>query len=464
MRAIACFLLIALSLTLNACGSSMRRHNETLNRKIVSQNFESAANFVERSQNRYGSKNEMLFYLNAGLMRHLAGDYSLSNNHFERAKAVFDENLTRSISAGTAALAVSELARPYFGTDYDRAHINFFCALNFMRLGKPESAAVEARQLDVFFRTLNTTPRTNRFYNDDPFIRYFMGIVYESAGLINDAFISYRMALNGYRRQNVVAVPPSLPVALARTMRAMRLSQELAALTREFPHVAEPQIERDSEIIIIGYNGFIPRKLDTLISLSLGDAWVYVTHANLDTADEADFHRAKSAAIGALANDTITVALPRIQRVPNRINSFSARLGSEEVNSVLVSNLAIIRERSFSEDLPRIYARTVARAAMQYVLRRTASRTVEHHTGSQTVGFITNRALNVVSALTATSDTRGWDTLPETILMARIPAYEGRHEIVVHFRGKGGDIVQTRRVEVNVEKGRKAFVILRSFA
>jgi len=249
-------------------------------------------------------------------------------------------------------------------------------------------------------------------------------------------------------------------------MQSLRLgaSNEFEALRREFGHIDRAAAQSGGEIIIICYNGFIPRRIDTMISVSLGNAWVYVDLANLESADEADFHRAKNTAISAFANDTVTVALPKMQRVPNRINSFSASVGGKEARSVLVSNIAVIAEKSFAEDLPKIYARTLARAAIKFVLRRTASQAVEQQTGNATLGLITNTALNIFNTATETSDTRGWNTLPETILMARIPAAAGKHEITVNFKASNGDIVKTRKVKADVGESKKTFVILRSFA
>jgi hypothetical protein len=451
-------------LSLGACASSMKRHSEELNKKIISGDFESAAKFVEDSQKKYGSSNALLYYLDDGLMRHLSLDYALSNSAFENAKTIFNDYYTKSISAALASYVSNDLSKPYYGRDYDRAYINVFCALNFLQLSKPQEAAVEARQTDIFFRTLNTTSRARNFYNDDPFIRYFMGIVYEDAGYINDAYISYKLALNGYKRKNTVAVPKDLPVSLARTMQSLGLFSEIETLKKEYAVTAKTPQQDDGEIIIICYNGFIPKKVSNVISVSLGNAWLYVDLTNADSADKENFTKAINTGVSAFARDSVTVAIPKMQRVPNRIKSFSvSSADGQEVESVLVSDIALIAEKTFGEQLPSIYAKTLARAAVKYVLRKVAVNAVEQQTDSNTAA-VTDTVLNIFSTISETADTRGWDSLPENIQMARFYVSSGEQEIVVSFNASNGDTVQTRKIKVDVEKGNKTFVIVRSFA
>jgi hypothetical protein len=69
--------------------------------------------------------------------------------------------------------------------------------------GNDNEAVVESRQADTLFKFFSSEKSS---YTDDPFIRYFMGLVYENGGYLNDAYISYSLALEAYKKSKPISL------------------------------------------------------------------------------------------------------------------------------------------------------------------------------------------------------------------------------------------------------------------
>ena len=182
--------------------SGLNNYYSKIETLMTKEKYDSAQSLTFESKKVYGTKNELLYYLDLGLLEHLSKNYEKSNAVFEQAKQIYSKNYTKSISAGAFSLFSNDNVIPYYGNAYEMAYTNVFCALNYILQGQDNEAVVEARQTDNLFKKINADTNGKDFYKDDPFIRYFMGIVYENAGYYNDAMISYKLALKNYDTKN----------------------------------------------------------------------------------------------------------------------------------------------------------------------------------------------------------------------------------------------------------------------
>ena len=76
--------------------------------------------------------------------------------------------------------------------------MNVYLALNFAAQGLPDEALVEARKVDLKLKEYARQYEGKNAYQEDAFARYLSGILYESTGEINDAFIAYKKAYEAY--------------------------------------------------------------------------------------------------------------------------------------------------------------------------------------------------------------------------------------------------------------------------
>jgi len=450
---------------LGGCASNMTGYYSDLRKSINREDYQAAADFVKKSQDEYGDKNILLYYLDYGTVLHLAGDYDQSTQNFESAKAKFDEYYTKSISAGAASMIFNDTALPYYGQDYERVYISLFEALNYILSGDDNEAAVEARQVDSLFKTFAAQNNNQNFYKDDGFIRYFMGLVYENAGYLNDAQVSYYGALKAYETGIVNIAPPQDLIDDAYTSAlALHFSSRANEIKASYPQAARRVMPAGyGEVIIINYNGYIPRKVQTVMQFALFDIWPYVSQTTVDDESERrDFQTARSVSIAAFASDYVKVAFPAYQRIPNQIKYFTVDAGGDTKQSYVAQDLAELAQKVLDDEKGKIYAKTLARAAVKYVVGKVASKAVSDATGQGGLGFLTQVAFNVANSLSETADERGWNTLPENILMSRFYLPEGENNITVQFRDFNGNVVEEKNLAVNITAGKKKFVFLRS--
>ncbi|MDR1952072.1 MAG: hypothetical protein LBQ37_00985 [Elusimicrobiota bacterium] len=445
---------------MSGCASNMTAYYENLRGKIDKEDYKGAAELIDKSQKKYGNNNILMFYLDAGIVNHYAFIYDISQKNFEEAKKVFDYYYTKSVGAAALSIVYNDSSMPYYGEDFESIHITVFNALNYILSGQDNEAVVEARQADYLFRG-----NYRKVYKDDGFVRYFMGLVYENGGYLNDAYTSYSLAIRAYENGiNGIKPPKDLINDAYTTALKLGISDYAARLKSKYPSAARNDILKGyGECIVIDYNGLIPKKVEKVIQIAFFRAWAYASADNVDSSDMQDYETAKSAALSAFANDYVKAAFPAYERKPHSVYSFSIESPSlkNKTFSYEAQDLALIAEKVLESQIAKIYAKTIARAAIKFAAGKAASQYVKKEHGDG-LGALTQLAANLYSSLSERADTRGWNTLPENILMSRFYLPAGENKITVEFRDKNGVIVKTQDLTVDVKENKKNFLIVGS--
>ena len=473
------YLLLFLLPILVSC-SGLNNYYSKIETLMTKEKYDSAESLTFESKKVYGTKNELLYYLDLGLLEHLSKNYEKSNAVFEQAKQIYSQNYTKSISAGAFSLFSNDNIIPYYGNAYEMAYTNVFCALNYILQGQDNEAVVEARQADNLFKKINADTYGKDFYKDDPFIRYFMGIVYENAGYYNDAMISYKLALKNYDTKNEnanniynLAVPPDLLYGLYNVYLKLGLSQEAETLRYNYNIPAKTLNKNYGEIIIINYNGLSPKKIDNVIEMSFYNAWPYFTAYQTTDEDAAKARQVISVVQAGFSDDYIKIAFPKYVRYDNEITSFCVEKvdfqtkQTVEINnskSEEVSDIGTLLIKDLENKNAAVYSKTIARAVGRYVLAKVATDQVRQKEGrNDTFSVLTNAVLNIANSLIEKADKRSWRTLPETINMVRLSLPEGTHKLNIKFLDSSNNVVSTQQLTAQIIKGKKTFAVVKSF-
>ena len=223
------FALLAFVL-LVGCGPSVNRY-ALIETSLRAHNPKGADAIVQSAEKEYGDKSRLLYGMDRGMTLHLAGDYQQSNAVLEQAEEELDRLYTRRIRTETLAFMTNDTALPYVGDPYEQVLINVLKAINYAVLGQWQDALVEARRIDHRLNVLSDRTSEKNAYRDDGFARYLSGILYESTGEVNDAFIAYRKAYEAFeatRTWSHTPVPSQLRIDLLRTAEALHFTQELS--------------------------------------------------------------------------------------------------------------------------------------------------------------------------------------------------------------------------------------------
>ncbi|KPA09086.1 hypothetical protein MHK_010712 [Candidatus Magnetomorum sp. HK-1] len=95
-----------------------------------------------------GLHDEVLYYLDMGMLNYYAGNYRLSNEFLSKAEIAIENNFTKSLSQYGASLLLDDRTLSYCGEDYEDIYLNVFKALNFFKLNNIEASGVEFRRVN----------------------------------------------------------------------------------------------------------------------------------------------------------------------------------------------------------------------------------------------------------------------------------------------------------------------------
>jgi hypothetical protein len=332
-------------------------------------------------------------------------------------------------------------------------------------LNKVEDSAVEARQTDSLFKMFAIEKNYKNFYKDDGFIRYFMGMVYENAGFEDEAARSYYLALKAYKNSKLQVMPSKNLINKAYSLNLkFGITNRTIEIKKEYPEAEQIFLpDNFGECVIICFSGIVPDKVENFIEIALGKAWAFVDANQIDNQEELEqLKKAKSVGISLFAKNYIKVSFPSYKDIPNKVVSFNARAGDKEVRSVLVQDLGGLAKNVLADEINKVYAKTIARAAIKFVAAKAASETINKNVG-ENFGILSNVAFNIYNSLTANADVRSWNLLPCQILTANFNLPQGKQTLEIEILGKRNKILDTKNISVDIKAGKKSFVFFKSY-
>jgi hypothetical protein len=445
--AVLAFVLLA------GCGPSVNRYL-LIEASLRAHDPKGADAIVAVAEKDYGSKSRVLYGMDRGMTLQLAGDYQQSNAVLEEAEEELDRLYTRRIRTETLAFVTNDTALPYEGDPYEQVLINVLKALNYARLGEWQDALVEARRIDHRLNVLSDRTKEKNAYRDDGFARYLSGILYESTGDVNNAFIAYRKAYETFdatRQWSHTAVPSQLRVDLLRTAEALHFTQELAEYRSVFPGTrweTSQALQQLAQVVVISYNGRAPRKEDQFLDLPISLDALQLVLLNRGFAQSNRYsNRGVDSVLYGLNGRVVRVALPRLipQKVPMPIDTVSLVPDNGirvTVNTELVHNVTALADKALSERMAGITVKALARAATKFAMAEGATRGAQQAAGKDAgpwVGLLVGLLTKGLAVASEEADKRSWQTLPDEIHLARVWVPPGRYQVQNRLVGESYD-------------------------
>jgi len=431
------------SAVLGGCSLS-QSHYFLVDKSLLTSDYQQADDIIRQAEKDYGSKSRVLYGMDRGMTLQLAGEYDLSNQVLEEAEEEVDRLYTRTVRTETAAFMTNDNTLPYEGEPYEQVMINVLKALNYASMNRWQDALVEARRIDHRLNVLADRITNKTAYRDDGFARYLSGILFESTGDVNNAFIAYRKAYETFessRGWSRTGVPTQLQADLLRTAEALHLSQELSDYQQRFPDTLWTSLETNqqlAQVIVISYNGRAPRKEDQFLDLpiSLDALQLVLLNRGLFQGNRQQYRTADTALYG-LNGRVVRVALPMMVPQKTQVRTDTIRLLPAEgvpltVRTELVQNVTALASKALAERLPGITVKAVARAALKFSMAEAATRGAQQAAGrdaAPVVGLAVGLLTKGFAVASEESDKRSWRTLPDEIHLARAWVSPGKYRI-----------------------------------
>lgn len=420
-------------------------------RNLSTRQYDDALQAIEKqSGSRTG---RVLYLLDKGMVLRMKRDFAGSNQALEAAKAEMERLYAASVSENALSFVVNDATVSYAGDDYEQVLVHLFMALNYLELGQPNDARVEALQVDIKLREIGEKIPENKF-TEDALSRYLTGMIYEELGEWSDAMIAYRKAYNAYKKYQVnygVTVPDMLKHDLLRLSLRQGLSGELAKYRDEFgiepEHEGSSAPEQEGELVFVLNNGLAPIKREKIVGASAPPPSVIV--------ESATPHKQVTPAPPVIVN----IALPYYESRPSNVLSARVSVSGKQASTQMMEDIDAIAKSSLDSRMPAITARSIARAASKVGIQTSIDRAGRNRDKDPAAELIGSFLVRVAAVATERADTRSWLTLPANVQMARLLIPPGSYTVTVDLLGEGEQVIETREYhEVVISKKRKTYL------
>ena len=364
-------------------------------------------------------EDDVLACLNKGMLRRMTDDYVGSNQILEIAKQRMEALYGVSITDSALSVTINDAVRDYKGDRYEQVLLHAYMAMNYLQLGKLDSARVEMLQADVKMMEWGEQPE------EDPFVRYFAGMIYEALGEDDQALVSYRKARDTYiatHDRQMLEVPLMLKKDLLRLLAGQALWDEYRTLKSEFGLTDFKPVkpsEDFGELIVVLNNGLAPIRTEAAI----------MTYS-------------------AEIQSNVRVAFPVYEKESSPAKRSRLKIGGRHIDLETVENIDSLARHALDDDMPLVMTRAIARAVVKY---QTQSQAQEQHA---LAGFL----LTVTNLATERADTRSWTTLPKEIQIARVVLPVGTHDVSIEIVNAAGRVVDVVDASVNIAPMQHSFI------
>jgi hypothetical protein len=468
--------------------------------------FDEAVTLAEEEAD--AADDDVLSALNLAIVEHYAGRYEASNEHLQKAELEVEERFTKSVSRAVLSLVTNDRALAWLPSRAERPMIHVYGALNYLALGEPDGAAVEARRLSRVLDDLvddggvdGLDAETRPLYRS---LRYFTGAVFEQAGEWNDADVAYRLAGGGAQPddadapENVTAETSGVVILVESGFVAHRVERSVHLLVgvdelddlrygsearrlRFARCFSQRRLDRpmnawgashddwcDGVRYAPGGGSRTGRKKDVDVTYLMRVAWptmyrplsaapVGPVRAFSESGTVPTLAAARDAtALGSLPFDAVAPPTgAESQSTSETADTLAAPPGAPVLSADLSS--AVIRD--FNRQAPEMLVKSVARAAVKYAVVQAIEESARKE--DDTLADVAAVVGNAFAALTERADTRSWTLLPAQIQIVRLPLPPGTHEVRVAADGGRPRTLDLGAVEV--QPGRVTVVSARAW-
>lgn len=417
---------LAMSFVLTACATYYQKHYD-FNSEFEKGDLPKALEVLQKKESLANSKSKFLYFVNNGLLLSILGKYEASNTFLEKA-FLFGEDYHINYFHEATGYFTNPNMSVYRGEDHEHLMLLYFKAINFLKMNKPEEALVECRRLNIRLNQLSDKYKSEKKYQRDAFIHNLMGIIYQSTGDYNNAFIAYRNALEIYEQDYHTMfgaeVPEQLKKDLLNTAWWTGFRDEFREYQEKF-NMPDYRAEKpEAELVFFWHNGLSPVKSEWNINFLIdhrSDNMVVFTNDQLGIAfpfqlDEKDEKKEKS---DLASLEVFRVAFPRYDERPEYYRSGLLSIDSVAIPLELGEDISQIAFHSLKERMVLEFSKGLLRAALKKATELSIKKEDE--------GLAA--LIGMVNAMTEKADTRNWQTLPHSIYYARIPLKEGENKI-----------------------------------
>ncbi len=433
-----------LSLLLSACGT----YNDKIRSyysDLYNERYSEANAELDKNKLLQKNRNRLLFYFEKGRIEHVLKNYQNSNLYFNLADSMIEVSRTSAADV-VAGTLVNPMMQKYKGEDFEKIMIHYYKALNYLYLNETDEAIVEARRITLQNQQLEDKfkGKSNRYFRD-AFAEVLQGLIYESNGDENNAFIAYRNAIERYQAKDDslyygIHIPLQLKKDVIRSASLSGFQDQVDYFSRLFNMKHEENNKPYGELVIFWENGLAPVKQeqDIVFSLTKGMNSYYFLDpygTQIPVHSGFSFNPDRFSA-GDLNN--FRIAFPTYRTSPLRYSFATASANTDTLRferAEDITNLAkaTLRQR-YVKEVSLALSRLAVKKAAQFAIRGNSSNSKKNDNLREGLSAM----VDLYSLISEKADTRNWQTLPSEISYLRMPLKAGKNEITLTMTGNNG--------------------------
>lgn len=423
-------------------------------KQVKEGNYADAGKELDKNALLQKPRNRLLFLMERGKISHLNGDFSGSNNYFNEADSILESG-NGGVGDALVGTLVNPMTQSYKGEDFEKFMIHYYKALNYIYLNQPDEAVVEARRitLQAQLQGEKFNDKDNR-YSKDAFSLTLQGLIYESIGDQNNAFIAYRNAIEVYQSaENQTWYGTTIPLSLKKDVMRMADRNGFQSELLRFEKLFDMKYNQETsdnggELIFFWENGIAPVKQQeefffSLIKSSNGSL-VFSNGGNIFIPYEG------SGDIGLNGVSSLRATFPKYVAQPSYYSSATLSNAADSVSFEKTEDInelafATLRQR-FVKEMTKTLSRLAVKKSAEYLLKASSKgsgKNGQNNTLLEGLGF----GMQLYSLLSEKADTRNWQSLPSVINYTRIPLNEGENTLVLHLKTNSG-VVETKSITI----------------
>lgn len=351
--------------------------------------------------------------------------------------------------------------RPYRARPFEIVVLHELQILNYLAMGDVDGAMVEVKRAQLALERLYQ--KDNEKVNDNGFLRYLCGLVYDLAGESDDAAISYVQAVKAFDEGNI-KMPKEVWEFVNENLRRTDRADNLKDLKHE-PLAATPTAtkarELGQEIIVIGYAGHSPILGELYMSGTFVSGGVmHLNYKDSQTGKISSFTLVAPPVSGGNGETFhIGFSLPEKKTLPQRVKGFDVSVDGQRFSPEKIMDVNAELDKNIKEETPTTITRTAVRVTLRTIAAQQAKKAMK--TDNVLLNLVTSLGTDVAQSQLEQADLRIGLFMPNSIYMSRTPVETGVHNVTVKATGmNGGYAGEYTFKDLKVARGQKVFLII----
>ncbi|MDZ8119344.1 hypothetical protein [Pontiella agarivorans] len=448
-------ILLGLTALLSGCAHlrTSKTHYAGTASMLAKGDYSSAISKIEAAKEKsYTHKDRVVYYLDTGMLYHWNGQYEKSNEQLEKAERAIEENFTKSISRSASSLILNDNARAYAGEDYEDIYLNAFKALNYLALGKNDSAFVEVRRINQKLTQLedkydNVAQKLNEA--EEAHEEFAPGKNYFQESALG-RYLSMLLYRNEDRWDDV-------RIDLEKISKGWKLQPDIYTFNEpDFSASTDQVYPPEARLNVIAFSGLGPEKKASSFYVFTEENLIVLAGTQEDYLGKQELNGLSAIPWpGVKAGYNFKFQLPKMLKHPSQVNRIDAEIESVGTSSLQrLESLENAAVETFGIRKPLIYMKTLTRAVVKGLATQTATEQATDNMDSG-LAFFTRLATTALVNRTENADLRISRFFPADASIREIHLPEGLYNIRIKYYDLAGKLLFTdERNGVSIKAGK----------